>query len=215
MSSTGSTRRSTRRSRPRRRRPWTWRSAGSRAANHSRLWLGCSALLAAGGGERGRRAAENGLASIALTSAVVNLVPSRSATGAGPRGTCTTSRSPARSQCRAPRPGPRAIPRPPSPSPVVSVLRPQAGIPLSVVASLVAYSRVHTGVHYPSDTIAGTASGVALAPVAVAALERRRWRVDVQGSSSALAPDRQKCVTTAHSRGEDPRPMTPRYRRRE
>jgi undecaprenyl-diphosphatase len=56
----------------------------------------------------------------------------------------------------------------------VSAAWPQAGIPLSVVASLVAYSRVHTGVHYPSDTIAGTVSGVALAPVAVAALERRR-----------------------------------------
>jgi undecaprenyl-diphosphatase len=51
---------------------------------------------------------------------------------------------------------------------------PQAGIPLGVVASLVAYSRVHTGVHYPSDTIAGTVCGVALAPVAVAAVERRR-----------------------------------------
>ena len=55
----------------------------------------------------------------------------------------------------------------------VSAAWPQAGIPLSVVASLVAYSRV-TGAHYPSDTIAGTASGVALAPVAVATLERRR-----------------------------------------
>ena len=46
----------------------------SRAADHSRLWLGCSALLAAGGGKRGRRAAENGLVSIELTSAVTNLV---------------------------------------------------------------------------------------------------------------------------------------------
>jgi len=45
----------------------------SRAADHSKLWVGCSALLAAAGGGRGRRAAENGLASIALTSAVVNL----------------------------------------------------------------------------------------------------------------------------------------------
>jgi membrane-associated phospholipid phosphatase len=53
---------------------------------------------------------------------------------------------------------------------------PGAGVPLSVVASLVAYSRVHTGVHYPSDTIAGTASGVALAPVAVAAVRRVRRR---------------------------------------
>src|SRR4029079_8160069 len=45
----------------------------SGAADRSKLWVGCSALLAAIGGPRGRRAAENGLASIALTSAVVNL----------------------------------------------------------------------------------------------------------------------------------------------
>jgi undecaprenyl-diphosphatase len=48
----------------------------------------------------------------------------------------------------------------------------QVGIPLSFLASLVAYSRVHTGVHYPSDTIAGTTCGVALAPIAVAAVDR-------------------------------------------
>ena len=51
---------------------------------------------------------------------------------------------------------------------------PAVAAPLSVVASLVAYSRVHTGVHYPSDTIAGTAFGVALAPAAVAAVRRLR-----------------------------------------
>jgi membrane-associated phospholipid phosphatase len=45
----------------------------SGAANHSKLWAGCAALLAAAGGRGGRRAAENGLDSIALTSAVVNL----------------------------------------------------------------------------------------------------------------------------------------------
>jgi membrane-associated phospholipid phosphatase len=63
---------------------------------------------------------------------------------------------------------------------------PAAGIPLSVVASLVAYSRVHTGVHYPSDTIAGMASGVSLAPLAVAALERRFRQPRRRRGSSAL-----------------------------
>ena len=53
---------------------------------------------------------------------------------------------------------------------------PAAGIPLSALAALVAYSRVHTGVHYPLDAIAGSVSGVALAPLAVAALERCRRR---------------------------------------
>src|SRR5690242_7847053 len=46
----------------------------SRAADHSALWLGHAALLAAVGGERGRRAAVNGMGAIALTSAVVNVV---------------------------------------------------------------------------------------------------------------------------------------------
>ena len=46
----------------------------SKAANYSKLWLASAALLAATGGAGGRRAAVNGLASTALTSAIVNLV---------------------------------------------------------------------------------------------------------------------------------------------
>src|SRR5690348_5214538 len=46
----------------------------SSAANYSRIWLLSAAALAALGDGPGRRAAADGLASIALTSAVVNLV---------------------------------------------------------------------------------------------------------------------------------------------
>ena len=147
----------------------------SRAASYSRLWLGCSAVLAAGGGKRGRRVAENGLASIALTSAVVNLVLK-------PLG---NRRRPDRQMYDIPVARQVTMPRSTSwPSghsasafafaSGVGAAWPQSGIPLGVLASLVAYSRVHTGVHYPSDTIAGTVCGVALAPVAVAAVERLR-----------------------------------------
>jgi membrane-associated phospholipid phosphatase len=147
----------------------------SRAASYSRLWLGCSAVLAACGGTRGRRAAENGLTSIALTSAVVNLVLK-------PIG---NRRRPDRQMYDIPVARQVTMPRSTSwPSghsasafafaSGVGAAWPQSGIPLGVLASLVAYSRVHTGVHYPSDTIAGTVCGVALAPVAVAAVER--WR---------------------------------------
>lgn len=146
----------------------------SRAADHSKLWLGCSALLAAFGGKRGRRAAENGLASIGLTSAVVNLALKPLA----------NRRRPDRSALDVPVTRQVAMPRSTSwPSghsasafafaTGVSQSWPLMGIPLSVVASLVAYSRVHTGVHYPSDTIAGAVTGLALAPVAVRAL--RPW----------------------------------------
>ena len=46
----------------------------SRAADHSRLWLASAAVLATVGGARGRRAAINGLASIAVTWPVANLL---------------------------------------------------------------------------------------------------------------------------------------------
>jgi membrane-associated phospholipid phosphatase len=147
----------------------------SRAASYSRIWLGCAAVLAASGGERGRAAAANGVASIALASAVVNLVLK-------PLG---DRRRPDRRVHEVPLARQVSMPHSTSwPSghaasasafaTGVGAAWPAAGVPLTVVASLVAYSRVHTGVHYPSDVIAGTASGVALAPVAVAAVQRGR-----------------------------------------
>jgi undecaprenyl-diphosphatase len=53
---------------------------------------------------------------------------------------------------------------------------PAAGVPLTALAALVAYSRVHTGVHYPLDVVAGAVTGMALAPLAVAVADRRRDR---------------------------------------
>jgi membrane-associated phospholipid phosphatase len=147
----------------------------SRTADHSKLWLGCAALLATFGGDRGRAAAADGLASIALTSSVVNLVLKR----LGDR------RRPDRRALAVPLARRVTMPRSSSwPSghaasafafaTGVAAAWPAAGVPLSALASLVAYSRVHTGVHYPADAIAGTVSGVALAPVAVAWLRRLR-----------------------------------------
>jgi undecaprenyl-diphosphatase len=40
---------------------------------------------------------------------------------------------------------------------------PAAAAPLRGLAALVAYSRVHTGVHYPGDVVAGSLLGAALA----------------------------------------------------
>ena len=158
----------------------------SRAADKSRLWLGCAALLAAVGGERGRAAAVNGLASIALASAVVNLV--LKPLGDRRRPDRRTHAVPLARQVTMPQS--TSWPSGHSASAFafatgVGAAWPGAGVPLSVVASLVAYSRVHTGVHYPSDTIAGTVSGVALAPVAVAAVGRvrRRWSGTRDGAS--------------------------------
>jgi undecaprenyl-diphosphatase len=156
----------------------------SRAANHSRLWLGWSALLVACGGNRGRRAAENGLASIALTSAVVNLM--LKPLGHRHRPNRAMYDVPIARQVTMPQS--TSWPSGHSASAFafasgVGAAWPQVGIPLTFLASLVAYSRVHTGVHYPSDTIAGTTCGVALAPIAVAALERCRARRGAQYGS--------------------------------
>jgi undecaprenyl-diphosphatase len=48
-------------------------AAVSRAADHGKLWSAVAAVLALAGARRGRRAAVDGLASLALTSTVVNL----------------------------------------------------------------------------------------------------------------------------------------------
>ena len=42
----------------------------------------------------------------------------------------------------------------------VGHVSPAAAIPLRALAALVAYSRVHTGVHYPGDVLAGALIGI-------------------------------------------------------
>ncbi len=44
--------------------------------------------------------------------------------------------------------------------------------PLTVLAFMVGYSRVHSGVHYPGDVIFGSLCGVALAELTNQALDR-------------------------------------------
>ena len=58
----------------------------------------------------------------------------------------------------------------------VGHVSPAAAAPLSGLAALVAYSRVHTGVHYPADAVAGSLLGTALAGATSAILDRRFGR---------------------------------------
>jgi membrane-associated phospholipid phosphatase len=151
----------------------------SQAADNSKLWIASAAVLASVGGPVGRRAAVNGLASVAVTSAVVNLV--LKPLGRRHRPDRATHHVPITRQVTMPRstsfPSGHAASASAFATGVASAA-PEAGIPVSTAATLVAYSRVHTGVHYPIDVIAGSLTGEALALLTVAALARRRRRLD-------------------------------------
>ena len=156
----------------------TWPSAGFPAPLTTRgsgsAVLRCSSLV---GGESGRRAAENGLTSIVLTSSVVNML--LKPLGNRRRPDRDTYNVPTARHVRMPRstswPSGHAASAFAFATGAAAAL-PAAGIPLNALAALVAYSRIHTGVHYPGDTIAGAVSGAALAPLAIGILERRRKR---------------------------------------
>ena len=136
----------------------------SRMADNSRLWLGVAAAIAIAGGPTGRRAAARGMLTVAVTSAAVNLgvkslYPRRrpDRTGAG---------VPPSRHVRMPTS--RSFPSGHSASgfafaAAVSRELPSLALPLRFLAGAVAYSRVHTGVHYPSDALIGSIIGAGVA----------------------------------------------------
>jgi membrane-associated phospholipid phosphatase len=144
----------------------------TQAANLSRLWLGCAAVLALTRGQRGRRAAFVGLSSVTVASTAANLLIK-------PLG---RRRRPDHSDLppgrRAPMPASTSFPSGHSASAfafatgVGSVL-PREALPIRALAALVAYSRVHTGVHYPADVVAGALLGTALARLSCRVLDGR------------------------------------------
>jgi diacylglycerol kinase family enzyme len=131
----------------------------SRAADRSRLWVGLAGGLALSGGRLRRRAALRGLFATGLAAAVAN--------------------GPGKLAFRRPRPvAARLVGRLPGfPSPSTTAFPsghaaagfafavgaaqevPALAGPLVALAALVGYSRVHSGVHYPSDAVVGAALG--------------------------------------------------------
>ncbi len=145
----------------------------SNAANHSKLWLAGAALLAIAGGTRGRRAALAGVASVGVSSAVVNVVAKRVLPRSRPDRAAATV--PAQRWVRMPTslsfPSGHTASAFAFATAVGSTIAPLS-LPLHLAAVAVAYSRVHSGVHYPGDTIAGAVLGTAAANVVIRAVSR-------------------------------------------
>ena len=146
-------------------------SGVTRAADYSKLSIGTAAALSLFGGPSGRRAARSGLTALAATATVVNLGFKLAARRRRP----DPAGVPLARQ--VPMPSSRSFPSGHSAAAFafatgVGDVLPGVAIPLRALAMAVAYSRVHTGVHYPGDVIAGALSGVTLGQLTSRALRR-------------------------------------------
>jgi membrane-associated phospholipid phosphatase len=163
----------------------------SQAANYSRISMGLAFALALAGGPNGTRAALRGMASVGVTSAVVNLAfkPLTRRRRPDRKGRLTAGRP------RVRMPTTRSFPS--GHTAAAFAFATGAGRelawaepPLYALAALVGYSRVHTGVHYPLDVIMGALAGVALGELTCACFDRAaprkkegsRHELSVEGS---------------------------------
>ena len=173
----------------------------TRAANYSRLWLAVAGALAILDGERGRRAAGRGLIAIAIAAGVAN----------GPAKLLARRRRPSSPSHPALIRTPRStsFPSGHSATAVAFATGASAEVPILApvlvpLAGVVAYSRVHTGVHYPSDVAAGVGIGIASGLLATHSL--RELRAGLRGATIRLASK----VTLVRSGTEAARPSPAR-----
>jgi undecaprenyl-diphosphatase len=148
-------------------------AARRRLGTRTKPVVGIAAAIALLGGRRGRQAALEGVVAIAVTSATVNL-----------------GVKPLAHRMRPDRLGPdlataRHIPMPRSTSfpsghaasafafaYAVGRHLPGLAVPIRLLAGAVAYSRVHTGVHYPGDVVVGSILGAGTAAMVASAGDR-------------------------------------------
>jgi len=145
----------------------------SDVANYSRVSGGVAIGLAAAGGSRGRKAAFRGMASVAVTSAVLNAFVKPVAHRARPDR--DGAAVPEARHVRMPKS--HSFPSGHSASAFafavgVGNVLPWSIPPLTLLAAAVAYSRIHTGVHYPGDVVIGSLSGVIIGEATNTFLDR-------------------------------------------
>lgn len=160
----------------------------SRSANHGLLWFGAAAGIAVLGRDaRSRRAAVRGVTSLAVASAVINTVGKRSVRRARP----LLDVVPAIRQLKR-QPFTTSFPSGHAASAAafatgVALESKGWGAVVAPVAASVAFSRVYTGVHYPSDVLAGAALGVGAA-LAVRGAVPTRAQLPAPGRPREHAP---------------------------
>jgi undecaprenyl-diphosphatase len=151
----------------------------TRSANHSLLWFAVAAVLATRVGVT-RRGALRGVLAILGASITANgvlkpLLPRRRPPDEGMPAIRSLRRRPSSSSFPSGHAASAA-----AFATAVALESPRAGLVIAPVAAAVAYSRVHVGVHWTSDVLAGAAVGASSA-----VLTRRWW--PVRGSDEATA----------------------------
>ena len=149
----------------------------ARGADFSKLWFSIAGATALLGGRRGRQAAIDGVIAIGITSFVVNQPLKR----------LLPRRRPDREHFEVI--AGRRVPLPTSPSfpsghsaSAFAFANAMSGeltwvaFPVHFLAGAVAYSRVHTGVHYPGDVLVGALLGSAVGDVVGTMRRHRRER---------------------------------------
>jgi membrane-associated phospholipid phosphatase len=130
----------------------------SNAANNSVLWLAIATALGAAGGPAGRRAAVRGMVAIGVTSPLVNLAAKRTWSRRRPDRAEVSDERNVRMPTSASFPSGHAASGFAFAA-AVGWNQPWLGVSLRFLAAAVAYSRVHTGVHYPGDVVVGSLIG--------------------------------------------------------
>jgi undecaprenyl-diphosphatase len=177
----------------------------STAANHSVLWFFIAAVLAARRGAS-RKAGARGLLAIAGASAAANLVLKP----VMPRRRPAAAELPAYQTLRNP-PTSSSFPSGHAASAAafataVAMESPKLGLAVAPLAASVAYSRVHVGVHWTTDVLAGAAVGSGIALVT-----RRWWPVRRTDEAKARPldsvpelPEGKGLVMVSNQRSGDP-----------